>query len=225
MSFITQGCLFGHSEPTKFWKRLTSQRRKHVSQSNTKFFQTAGFTFILAKTRFSVEKHEYAAGDWAHRSNASKIGFVFRVLQKERRTSPEVCQTFCCLEQKVQQAFKTYQTCRFRNSGVNQTQIPGGGGITTIYAGAISDVKWNTPVTRLLKLPPPGKIPSLLSLPFSEFVPIKHIPKVFFICINESFRFRSQLKHTYNDNTSHDLMFDIFSFLHFGKLWDLIKFI
>ena len=54
------------------------------------------------------------------------------------------CQTFCLLEQNVQQAF---QTCRFRNLGVDLSQIP-----------------------------------SEISLPLSELVPIKNTLKSLYQC-------------------------------------------
>ena len=62
----------------------------------------------------------------------------------------KVCQTFCLLEQKVQQACQTCQTCRFRNWRVNQTQIP-----------------------------------SLLSLPLSELVPVKHTLSLFYFILQD----------------------------------------
>ena len=125
-----------------------SQRRRHSSQLNTKFFKAAGFRFILAKTRFSVDKHEDESGAWQQRV---KLPITVATLAKLIRLQSsvngiedlsKVCQTFCLLEQKVQQACQTCQTCRFRNWVVNQTQIP-----------------------------------SYPSLPFSELIPIKHTSK------------------------------------------------
>ena len=48
----------------------------------------------------------------------------FQSSANEIENLSKVCQTFCLLEQKVQQACQTCQTCRFRNWGVKQTQIP-----------------------------------------------------------------------------------------------------
>ena len=49
--------------------KVLGQRRKHSAQSNTKVFKTVGFRFLLAKTRFSVEKHEDESGAWQQRLN------------------------------------------------------------------------------------------------------------------------------------------------------------
>ena len=89
-----------------------------------KFFKGAGFRFILAKTRFPVEKHEDESG----RQQRVKLPITVATRVKLPRSQssaneienlPEVCQTFCPLEQKFQQACETCQTCRFRNLGVN----------------------------------------------------------------------------------------------------------
>ena len=115
-------------------------------ESNTKFLKIAGlgFRFILAKTRFQVEKHEDESGAWQQRVITITVTTRaksprFQSSANEIEDLPKVCQTFCLLEQKVQQACQTCQICRFRIWGVNLTQIPS----------------------------PP-------SLPFSELVPIKH---------------------------------------------------
>ena len=49
---------------------------------------------------------------------------LFQSSANEIENLSKVCETFCLLEQKVQQACKTCQSCRFRNRGVNQTQFP-----------------------------------------------------------------------------------------------------
>ena len=114
-------------------------------QIKHKFLQNSrGFRFILAKTRFPVEKHEDESGAWQQRVNLTITvatrakSPLFQSFANEIENLSEVCQTFCLMEWNVQQACQTCQTCCFRNWGVNQTQIS-----------------------------------SLPSLPFSELVPIK----------------------------------------------------
>ena len=80
------------------------------------------------KTMFPIETREGESDAWQkksratdYRRNASKIasfsGFNIDNFSK-------LCQTLCLLEQKVQLACQTCQTCGFRNRGVNWTQIP-----------------------------------------------------------------------------------------------------
>ena len=78
---------------------------------NTKFFKTAGFRFILVKTRFPVEKYEDESGAW---QQGVKLPITvatraksphFQSSTNEIENLSKVCQTFCLLEQKVQQAY------------------------------------------------------------------------------------------------------------------------
>ena len=125
---------------------------RHNSQSNIKCLKAAGFRFILAKTRFPVEKYEDESGASQQRVKLPITVAMqaklprFQSSGKEIVNLSKVYQTFCLLEQKVQQACQTCQTCRFRNWGVNQT-----------------------------------KIRSLPSLMFSELVPIKHTLRAEFL--------------------------------------------
>ena len=70
-----KGISLGSSKGMFDWQFQTYQILKTVnfaetetiSQSNKKFFKTAGFRFILTKTRFPVEKHDYESGPWQQR--------------------------------------------------------------------------------------------------------------------------------------------------------------
>ena len=94
-----------------------------------KLFKTSGFRFILAKTRFPVEKHEDESGAWQQNlkllitvgTRAKSPRFQSSANQMENLS--KLCQTFCLLKKKVQQACQTCQTCRFWNWGVNRTQV------------------------------------------------------------------------------------------------------
>ena len=81
------------------------------------------------KTRFPVAKYEDESVTWqqictdsitvTRQLNSPR----FQSFANESENHSKVCQTFSPLEQKVQQAFQTCQTSRFRNWGVNQTRI------------------------------------------------------------------------------------------------------
>ena len=80
-----------------------------------------GFGFILAKARFPVGKKEDQPGAWQQRVElpitvAARAKLPrFQSSANEIENHSKVCQTICLLELKVQQAFQTCQTCRFRN--------------------------------------------------------------------------------------------------------------
>ena len=89
--------------------------------------------FTLAKTRFSVEKHEDESGVWREICTDSiTVAWVqaitvameanshrFQSLAKENEDRSKSAKPSACLEQKVQKVFQTCQTCRFRNREVN----------------------------------------------------------------------------------------------------------
>ena len=124
--------------------------RLHSSKSNAKFFKAEGSTFILAKTSFPVEKQEDEPGDWQQRVKLPIIAATrvktprFQSSGNEIENISRVCQTFCLLEQKVQQVCQTCQTCRFRNWdwGVNQTHIPNLPSLLFSELGPIKQTPW-----------------------------------------------------------------------------------
>ena len=78
-----------------------------------------------------AENHKDESGAWKQLVKLRTTTMVkkansprFSEFCNENENLSKVCQTFCLLEQKVQQAFQTCQTCRFQNLVVNQTQIP-----------------------------------------------------------------------------------------------------
>ena len=86
---------------------------KHKILQNSRSFR-----FILATTRFPVEKHEDESGAWQQRVKLPVTVATraksprFQSSASEIENVSKVCQPFCFLEQKVQQAC---QACRFRN--------------------------------------------------------------------------------------------------------------
>ena len=71
-------------------KKVDFEIKKCIYQSNTKFFKTAGFRFILASLRFLVEKHKDECGAWQQRldylQQRKQIQLIFKVLQMQMKT-------------------------------------------------------------------------------------------------------------------------------------------
>ena len=102
---------------------ITNQTRP-----NTYFFQTAGFRFIDELSSRTAQLDKSGARQQRVKllitvATRAKLP-IFQSSANEIGNLSKVCQTFCLLEEKVKQASQTCQTCRFRNWGVNQTQIP-----------------------------------------------------------------------------------------------------
>ena len=83
--------------------------------------QSSRFRIFLGEEEVSVEKHEDESGAWQQRVKLPITLATRAKLPRSQSSANEienllkVCQTFCFLEQKVQQACQTSQTCRLRN--------------------------------------------------------------------------------------------------------------
>ena len=94
------------SNLTKFSKRYTSQSRKHSVQSNTKFLKTAGFRFILVKTRFPVVNLKTSPvlgyGNWMDSITiAAQVNWpCFRSLANKTIVSPKSAKSSICWGRK-----------------------------------------------------------------------------------------------------------------------------